>query len=346
MISGLIERLSLRSVPPRVIVLTALASYLAQLFAIVQGWPLWEIALATLVPWLPLFMTELRFTYRHYGWLALFYLLVVTQMGHFFEHVAQIVEIHLLGLPLKQARGIFGALDIEWVHFIWNSWVLIGVLLLLIPFRHNRWLWLTLVFAGWHEVEHIVIMSTYLTTGVAGSPGLLSHGGAIGGGTPLIRPDLHMIYNAVETTPLVIAFFVELRRARDVWLARALPHAGERQVADASAKLRPHRYRAGETILAAGEVSDTFYVVASGECVAIGHDASGHDVQLRTMGPGDHFGEIGLLSGTPRTATVRARTDVEVLGLDWRTFRSLVAGSDAVDDLQRVARERLANTTA
>ncbi len=326
--------------------LTAFASYLAQVFAIVQGWPLWVIAVATLVPWFPLLMRETSWTYRHYGWLALFYVLVLTQSGHVIEHVAQIVQIHILGLPLKEARGIFGALDIEWVHFIWNSWVLIAVVLLLTRFRDNRWLWATLVLAGWHELEHVVIMYRYLTTGVAGTPGLLSHGGAIAGGTPLIRPDLHMLYNVIETVPLVVAFFVELRRSYDLWLARALPSASAQELAEASAKLVPLRFRAGERICAEGDMPDALYIIVSGVCVATRRDEAGAEVELRAMGAGEHFGEIGLLARTPRTATVHARTDVELLAMDWRTFRAMVAGSEAVAaDLRRVAEERIAKAT-
>lgn len=340
-IGDVFQRLRIRSIPPRVIFLTAVASYLVQLFAVLQGWPLWAIALVTLIPWLPLFTLEMSWTYRHYGWLALFYILVVTQSGHVGEHVAQMVQLHLLNVPPREARGIFGALDIEWVHFIWNSFVLIAVVLLLTHFRQNRWLWATLVFAGWHEFEHIVIMSTFLTTGTAGTPGLLSRGGLISGGTPLIRPDLHMLYNVVETVPLVAAFAVELRRARDVWLARALPRATQRDLAEASAKATPLRFRAGETICAAGDVSDTLYIIVSGECEALSSDG----VPLGVMGPGEHFGEIGLLSGAPRTATVRGRTDVELLAMDWRMFRLIVQRSEGVaEDVRRVADERLATT--
>ena len=74
-----LRRLAIRSAPAHVLVITAASSYLAQLLGILQEWPLWAIGLATLLPWLPLIMRELRWTYAHYGWLALFYLLVITQ---------------------------------------------------------------------------------------------------------------------------------------------------------------------------------------------------------------------------------------------------------------------------
>ncbi len=202
---------TIHDVPPHILVLTAFASYTGQILASLQRWPLWAVVLATLAPWVPVFAREIVWTYRHYHWLALFYVLVVTQTGHVFEHVVQIVQIHFLGLSGPAARGVFGALDIEVVHFIWNVWVVVAVALLLLPFRANAALWITLLIGLWHAVEHVFIMSVYLSTGVAGTPGLLSKGGAIAGGLPLLRPDLHLLYNLVETAPLIVAFIVQYR---------------------------------------------------------------------------------------------------------------------------------------
>jgi hypothetical protein len=146
-------------------------------------------------------------------WLGLFYLIAATQGGHFLEHVAQMAQIHLLGVPARQAHGIVGALDLEWVHFLWNGAVLAATLLLVAAYPRNGWLWLTLLCAGWHEVEHIQIMWAFLTTGVAGTPGLLSRGGALAGGLPITRPNLHFLYNAVETAVLIVAFSHQVRGA-------------------------------------------------------------------------------------------------------------------------------------
>jgi hypothetical protein len=145
---------------------------------------------------------------------------------HFLEHVAQMVQIHLLGLSGLQARGIFGMLDIEWVHFIWNSWVLLCAVLLVFLFRKNPWLWVLLVIAAWHEMEHVYIMSVYLHTGHPGAPGLLAHGGALGGGLPLSRPDLHFFYNLLEELVLIIAYLYQIRRlplADELLLSRRSP---------------------------------------------------------------------------------------------------------------------------
>jgi len=147
------------------------------------------------------------------AWLALLSFLAVSQTLHLFEHVAQMVQIHVLGLSGPAARGIVGQLDIEWVHFIWNTWVLVALLVLLPRFRANGWLVVAVFLAAWHLTEHAVIMATYLRTGVSGTPGLLAAGGAIIGGLPLARPDLHFLYNLAETVPLLLGWRVELARA-------------------------------------------------------------------------------------------------------------------------------------
>jgi hypothetical protein len=205
--------LGLRRVPASAVVLAGLLSATTYSFATLFGLPIWGIGLAVVTPWIPVFVADLFWVQQRYGWLALFYALAVGQTAHVFEHVAQMVQIHVLGLSGVDARGIFGALDIESVHFVWNTWVLATTIGLIWRFRDNPWLRVGLVLAGWHEMEHTVIFWTYLSTGVSGTPGLLAQGGALAGGLPIVRPDLHFLYNLVETAPLLTAFFWEVRRA-------------------------------------------------------------------------------------------------------------------------------------
>jgi hypothetical protein len=186
----------------------------------VLGWPLWATTLVVALPWLPLFVAEAARTYQHQAWLGVFFVLTALQLSHMGEHVAQMIQIHVLGLRGDDARGIFGVFDIEWVHFVWNALVVVGVVLLLTRCTHNRWLWVTLPIAGWHLVEHSYILSVYMSTGVSGTPGLLAQGGLLGGGLPLIRPDLHFGYNLIETVPLVAAFLLQTRRGSTIIQAR------------------------------------------------------------------------------------------------------------------------------
>ncbi len=203
----------LQVVPSSTLAVTVLASTVGLAVGVAAQWPLWAIGLATIMPWLPAVTAQAVWAQRALPGLGLFYVLVVSQGAHFGEHVSQMLEIHVLGVPNLAARGIFGALDVEWVHFVWNSWVIAVVVLLLLRFRRNPWLAVTAVCAGWHAIEHLYIFVTFLGSGVPGGPGLLAAGGAIGGGLPLTRPDLHFIYNLIETVPLLIAFRCQLTEA-------------------------------------------------------------------------------------------------------------------------------------
>ncbi len=177
------------------------------------GVPLWIVGIFGLGPLLPLLVAAVVLTWRLAGgWLAFYLALALTQIGHVGEHVVQIVQLRVIGVSSQHAHGVFGALDVEWVHFVWNAWILVAVALLLIRFRANPWLWITLPLAAWHLAEHVVLMATYLATGVEGSPGLLATGGLLGGGLPLARPDLHLAYNLVETVPLLIGLGWQWRR--------------------------------------------------------------------------------------------------------------------------------------
>jgi hypothetical protein len=102
-----------------------------------QGLPPWLIAVAALIPWVPAVAVHTARLARYSSWLALFYILGVTQSAHFGEHVAQMIQIHALSWHAAHAHGIVSALNMEVVHLVWNSSVLLGAVLLLYRFREN-----------------------------------------------------------------------------------------------------------------------------------------------------------------------------------------------------------------
>jgi len=70
------------------------------------------------------------------------------------------------------------------------------------------------------------------------------------------------------------------------------------------------------------------------------------ETEISTLKPGDCFGEIGLLSGTVRNATVRATAPSEVLELDAEGFRDLVESSQLTKDrVESKMEQRLASAS-
>ena len=91
-----------------------------------------------------------------------------------------------------------------------------------------------------------------------------------------------------------------------------------------AARLIPVHASAGEEIIRLGDHGDRFYLVESGEVEVLLDDQP-----PRREGPGSYFGEIALLRDVPRTATVRAATDVELFALDRDHFIPAVTGHAA-----------------
>ena len=74
-----------------------------------------------------------------------------------------------------------------------------------------------------------------------------------------------------------------------------------------------------------GSGAAAFFIIDTGEATV-----SSKGVQLNTLGPGDHFGDIALIDGGPRSATVVATTDLVCYGLTFWEFRPLVERNGAI----------------
>jgi MFS family permease len=111
------------------------------------------------------------------------------------------------------------------------------------------------------------------------------------------------------------------QRLADVTLFAGLPPA---RLETAMRKASIRDVKAGSTIIRQGDAADFFYVINSGRVEVTQTDATGASRLLRQMGPAEFFGEIGLLSRVPRTATVTAMTDCTLVALDGPAFLELV----------------------
>jgi predicted MFS family arabinose efflux permease len=102
---------------------------------------------------------------------------------------------------------------------------------------------------------------------------------------------------------------------------------------------------AGTAIVREGEPADALYVLVSGSAdVSARGEAGGAERPLRTLQAGSVFGEIGLLEGIPRTATVVAAAPAELLRIEGDAFLDALTAGPLTGTLVEDARTRLART--
>jgi len=200
----------------RIVLLTAFISYLLQINAIISGEPLYLIAFYTLLPWIPLCLFEGVWKVKNYAVVALLGLFTILQIGHFAEHLIQVLQIEIgngtvacpppIDNAVNAARGValglrdaailpsfysvesiikpgaggqpilgpdgnlimgpaacavFGQLDLEIVHLVWELFGLFGTALVLFYFRKNIFLWIAFAGLCWHALEHLTITYFY-----------------------------------------------------------------------------------------------------------------------------------------------------------------------------------------
>ena len=98
----------------------------------------------------------------------------------------------------------------------------------------------------------------------------------------------------------------------------------------------------GAALFTEGDEGSSLFFVASGELIVSARGDGGQPVLLGLLGQGDVAGEISFLSGVPRTATVTARTDADLLELDRNAIAPLVKKHRHVADaLARLFHERV-----
>ena len=78
-------------------------------------------------------------------------------------------------------------------------------------------------------------------------------------------------------------------------------------------------------VMAAGDATDSLYIILSGRLKVMMSDAEGKEVILAILGPGEFFGEMGLIDDEPRSASVVALEACELLGITKRDFKKALA---------------------
>ena len=100
-----------------------------------------------------------------------------------------------------------------------------------------------------------------------------------------------------------------------------------RQLTDVAEKMSKRHYAAGETIIRNGDPGEEFFLISDGEV-----EISRADREVARLGPGDFFGEVALISGEPRNATVVAQKAVDVYVLGKTDFEAALAASQSFRD--------------
>ncbi len=99
--------------------------------------------------------------------------------------------------------------------------------------------------------------------------------------------------------------------------------ADEETLAELARRLRPVPVHAGEVVIRQGELADRLYIVRSGRLRVVVEEEDGLRT-IRELGAGAAIGELALLTGAPRSATVQAVRDGELLELEADVFHALL----------------------
>ena len=111
-----------------------------------------------------------------------------------------------------------------------------------------------------------------------------------------------------------------------------------------ASKIKRRSYEPGELIIRQGTDADSFFLVVKGKVDIIRERPNRPAHTVATLGVGDHFGEIGLLEGVKRTASVRAASEssVDVLVMDREVFSDFMLASDlGEEEIALVVKQRV-----
>ena len=108
--------------------------------------------------------------------------------------------------------------------------------------------------------------------------------------------------------------------------------------------IEDRQLKAGEILFSAGDAGDALYIVAHGQVEVltdVAPEANAPGSTIAVLGEGHAFGEMSLLSGGPRTATIRAVEDSNLLRIGKQDFERLVAADpELADAVKRISHQR------
>ncbi|MCR8641692.1 ATP-binding cassette domain-containing protein [Paenibacillus sp. N1-5-1-14] len=128
------------------------------------------------------------------------------------------------------------------------------------------------------------------------------------------------------------------------YVMQALPNLNVDQLTHLIPQLQTIDYEPGTVIIREGDVADSAYIITQGEVEVYLNHPGGQQILVNRLGKGQYFGEIALIQGGTRTATVRAAGDQQVMlrKLDRTLFQELINSSELTrDEIERITHQRL-----
>ena len=120
------------------------------------------------------------------------------------------------------------------------------------------------------------------------------------------------------------------QRAPSKIIPRAFPGIQLNEIEELIANSQVRSYPAGTVLCRENAVEDRFYMILEGE-VEVTKNINNHEIRLlKTLSPGDFFGEMALIHNAPRAATVTAKTELTTLELDKAGFDRVLHNSSSI----------------
>jgi hypothetical protein len=105
-------------------------------------------------------------------------------------------------------------------------------------------------------------------------------------------------------------------------------------------------YAAGEQVIRQGEPGASMFVIMSGSVEVTAREGDLPPAKLAELGPGDYFGEMSVMTGAPRVATITTLGETRLLEVGKESFRAIIAAHpELVEQLGQSLRLRLAERT-
>lgn len=95
-------------------------------------------------------------------------------------------------------------------------------------------------------------------------------------------------------------------------------------------RVRIEQFATGEMPVRQGDSGDTFYIIKNGRVDVIVQRSTGEPATVATLGAGDFFGEMSLLTGATRTASIRIKDDAELLVIGKESFSAVLTNNPSI----------------